>query len=56
MLSKRLFKDFFFLAIVPTTGTFNNSDNLDKSILIPLLLASSRRLTQTIIFDVISLI
>jgi len=41
---------------VPTTGVFNNSDNLFKSILIPLFLASSRRLTHTIIFDVIALI
>ncbi len=51
-----MFNVFFFLAITPTTGTSSNFESFLRSIFIPFFLASSRRLTQTIIFEVISLI
>ena len=44
------FKVFFFLAIVPTTGTPRILESLSKLTLMPFFLASSNRLTQTITF------
>ena len=52
MVVNKLFRVFFFLATVPTTGTPSKLDSLFKSIEIPFFVASSSRLTQIITFVV----